>query len=183
MAPGNDKTMSGNHPNDTPVDPCAGCTLTSRRSFLLTTAAVIGSVLAGLGLDPERAAAFPIVPTMAQRVSESDCTYPIPASDGAMIDRKNDVILARYQGKVFAFSLACPHQNTALRWLQAEGRFQCPKHKSKYSPDGTFLSGRATRSMDRFALRKEEPNIVVETGRLFEQDKNPKDWEAAWVAA
>ena len=91
-------------------------------------------------------------------------------------------MIARYQGKVYAFSLACPHQNTALRWLQAEGRFQCPKHKSKYAPDGTFLSGRATRSMDRFALRKDGSTIVVDTDRMYEQDKHAQDWNAAFVA-
>ena len=163
-------------------DACAGCALTSRRSFLLTTAGLIAAALAGLGLDAENAAALPVRSMAADRIAQTDCVYPVPQSDGVTIDRDNDVILVRYQGKVFAFSLACPHQNTALRWLQAEGRFQCPKHKSRYAPDGTFLSGRATRSMDRFALRTEGTNIVVETGRLFEQDKNTEEWTAAWVS-
>lgn len=112
-----------------------------------------------------------------------DLTFPIPAADGATIDRDNDLILARYQGKAYAFGLACPHQNTALRWLAEEGRFQCPKHKSKYAPDGTFLSGRATRSMDRYAVRKDGSNIVVSLEMLFEQDKQKAQWESAFVTA
>jgi len=112
-----------------------------------------------------------------------DLTFPIPAADGATIDRDNDLILARYQGKAYAFGLACPHQNTALRWLAEEGRFQCPKHKSKYAPDATFLSGRATRSMDRYAVRKDGSDIVVSLETLFEQDKQKAQWESAFVTA
>jgi nitrite reductase/ring-hydroxylating ferredoxin subunit len=160
---------------------CDGCALTDRRSFLVTTARLIAAALAGIGLDSERAAALPVHSVIPLRSGEADSVYPIPATDGVTIDRDNDVIVVRYQGKVFAFSLACPHQNTALRWLQADNRFQCPKHKSKYAPDGTFLSGRATRSMDRFALRKDGTNIVVDTNRMLQQDKNAKEWEAAWV--
>jgi nitrite reductase/ring-hydroxylating ferredoxin subunit len=174
--------MSDETIRTTSDDDCAGCALTSRRSFLLTTGGLIAAALTGLGLDAERAAALPVLSTAAHRISPTDCVYPIPQSDGVTIDRDNDVILVRYQSKVFAFSLACPHQNTALRWLQAEGRFQCPKHKSRYAPDGTFLSGRATRSMDRFALRKEGTNILVDTSRLFQQDKNTEEWAIAWVS-
>jgi nitrite reductase/ring-hydroxylating ferredoxin subunit len=173
--------MCTEHPDATPADACGGCDLTSRRSFLLTSAGVVAAALAGIGLDARGVSALPVRFTSADHVGEKDLTYAIPAADGVTIDRDNDVMLARYQGKVFAFSLACPHQNTALRWLQAEGRFQCPKHKSKYAPDGTFLSGRATRSMDRFALRKDATNVVVDIAHLYEQDKNAKDWEAAWV--
>ncbi|HEX5072099.1 MAG TPA: Rieske 2Fe-2S domain-containing protein [Gemmatimonadaceae bacterium] len=91
------------------------------------------------------------------------------------------MILARYQGKVYAFGLACPHQNTALRWLAPEGRLQCPKHKSKYTPDGIFLSGRATRSMDRYAVRKNAATIVANIDALYRQDKDAAQWQSAFV--
>jgi nitrite reductase/ring-hydroxylating ferredoxin subunit len=173
--------MSIENTKKNPNPDCDGCTLASRRSFLFTTAGLVAAALAGLGLDSARAAALPVHSALARRVGQADRAYPIPATDGVTIDRDNDVILVRYQNKVFAFSLACPHQNTALRWLQAENRFQCPKHKSRYAPDGTFLSGRATRSMDRFAVRKDGTNVVVDIAHLFEQDKNAKEWESAWV--
>jgi Rieske Fe-S protein len=82
-----------------------------------------------------------------------------------MIDKANQVILVRWQNAVYAFALSCPHQNQALRWDAKETRFQCPKHKSKYQPDGTFISGRATRAMDRYAVRHEGDTIVVEPRR------------------
>ena len=169
------------HSVESSGDACTGCTLPSRRAFLIDSAALVAAALAAIGLDARAAAALPVRLTSALAVGGKDLTYPIPAADGVTIDRDNDVMIARFQARVFAFSLACPHQNTALRWLQAEGRFQCPKHKSKYAPDGTFLSGRATRSMDRFALRKDGTNIVVDIGHLYEQDKNGKEWDAAWV--
>src|SRR5262245_37096558 len=122
---------------------CGGCDPADRRRFLQQAAALVAGALVGLGMSADRAAAMPLDFLIGVRAPNGkDVSFPIPAADGATIDRDNDLILARYQGKVYAFGLACPHQNTALRWLATEGRFQCPKHKSKYSPDGIFLSGR-----------------------------------------
>lgn len=108
-------------------------------------------------------------------------SYPIPAADGANIDRGNEVILVRWSNAVFAFALSCPHQRTALRWRENDARFQCPKHKSKYRPDGTFISGRATRGMDRYAIRREANMVTVDTSTLHKQDKNPAGWNAAFI--
>jgi nitrite reductase/ring-hydroxylating ferredoxin subunit len=107
--------------------------------------------------------------------------YPIPAQDGATIDRESEVIVVRWQGSVYAFNLACPHQNTALRWLEKDARFQCPKHKSKYRPDGTFIEGRATRGMDRFAVRREGGGVLVDLDRLHKQSDDAAGWAAAVV--
>jgi nitrite reductase/ring-hydroxylating ferredoxin subunit len=107
--------------------------------------------------------------------------YPLPAQDVALIDRDNDVILVRWQGAAYAFSRSCPHQNTALLWLEQDARFQCPKHKSRYQPDGEFISGRATRSMDRFALKLEGNEVVVDVGTLYRQDKDPVGWAGAML--
>ena len=164
------------------ADSCTGCQIAGRREFIARMAAAAAGALIGIGMSAERALAMPLgVMTGVRDANGGPVSYPIPAADGATIDRDNDVILARYQGRVFAFGLACPHQNTALRWNASEGRFQCPKHKSKYSQDGTFLSGRATRSMDRYAVRKEGTNIVVDVNALYEQDKQRQQWEAAVV--
>jgi Rieske Fe-S protein len=91
------------------------------------------------------------------------------------------VILARWQGSVYAFALACPHQNTALKWLDADQRFQCPKHKSKYRPDGSFIEGRATRGMDRFSLKRDGAGIAVDLGEIHEQDTDASGWASAFV--
>ena len=98
------------------------------------------------------------------------------------IDRDREIILARNGKLVFAFDLACPHQSTSLRWLQTDQRFQCPKHKSLYSAEGVYLEGRATRSMDRHAIRREGGNVVVDLDRVFEEDQDVAQWKAAFVS-
>lgn len=159
---------------------CIDCPLGDRRDFLKRTMAI----LVGYGLFSGRsaeAATLPIQFIHAIPTSGNEKTYPLPTTDGVSIDRDEDVIVVRFQGAVYAFALSCPHQNTALKWLQEDGRFQCPKHKSKYRPDGTFISGRATRGMDRFSLRKTGDRIVVDLDALHRQDKDAAGWEAAAV--
>jgi Rieske Fe-S protein len=109
--------------------------------------------------------------------------YAVPAADGVQIDRDNSVIVARAAGKVYAFSLSCPHRNTALRWNADDHQFQCPKHKSRYQPDGTFIDGRATRNMDRLALRRAGAELIVDIDKLYQEDENPREWAAAFVPA
>lgn len=110
-------------------------------------------------------------------------SYPIPPSDGVSIDKASEVILVRHAGHVFAFALSCPHQNTALRWVNDDGgRFECPKHHSKYQADGVFMSGRATRSMDRLPIRREGDQVLVDVDHMIRQDQAPAEWESAFVA-
>ena len=115
------------------------------------------------------------------RPSSSEVEYPIPAADGALVDRENQVIVVRHAGECYAFALSCPHQNTALRWIAEDLRFQCPKHKSKYAPDGAYLSGRATRNMDRLPIRREGNRLLVNAERVYESDRDAAGWAAARV--
>ena len=151
-----------------------------RREFLLQAAGWAAGVAIALGIPTRSAVALPIGVTIGRRVAGSTgVSYPMPAADGVLVDKKNEAILARHQGSVYAFALSCPHQNTALRWLEEEGRFQCPKHKSRYQPDGTFISGRATRNMDRLPIRREGDTVVVDVEHVFESDKDQAAWSAA----
>ena len=108
-------------------------------------------------------------------------TYAIPAADSVQIDHDADVILVRWENVVYAFNLSCPHQNTALRWVDATKRFQCPKHKSQYTPSGEFITGRATRGMDRLDVKREGNNVVVNIDVLHRQDKDVAGWTGAVV--
>jgi len=36
--------------------------------------------------------------------------------------------------------------------------------------------------MDRFGIRRDGANVVVEVERFYRQDKNPAEWESALVA-
>jgi nitrite reductase/ring-hydroxylating ferredoxin subunit len=144
---------------------CEGCR--SRREFV--------HEMLGLTL------AIPLLSWPRIRMNGQEVTYPVPPQDGASIDRDNQVILVRNLGKVYAFALSCPHQNTALRWSEPDHRFQCPKHHSKYQPDGSFISGRATRGMDRYEVRREGETLVVNLDRLFQEDQDHAGWLAAAV--
>ena len=167
--------------NKQPEDNCGACMAGGRREFLRDAAALVAGALVGLGWSPERAHALQLQSIVPLRTSGEEVTYPVPTRDGAVIDKTRDLILARQSTAVYAFSLACPHQRTALKWLGDQGRFQCPKHKSKYRPDGSYISGRATRSMDRFAIRSDGGNVVVTLSKLFREDRDRAAWSAAVV--
>ena len=151
-------------------DHCTGCGPDDgRRRFILAAT--------GLAF----AAALPMRLLHALERRGQRVNYPLPAADSVSIDTENQVILVRWEGKVYAFNLSCPHQNTALRWQEGEKRFQCPKHKSRYEPDGTFISGRATRGMDRLAIHREGAGVAVDVDTMFKQDEDRAGWDAAVV--
>ena len=166
---------------------CAGCPLPDlpdlieRRDFLERAMVVVAGALAALAVEPARAGALSVRFGRAIWSRDEEHAYPIPATDSTTIDKDNQVILVRFEQRAYAFNLSCPHQNTALKWRQEEGRFQCPKHKSRYQPDGVFISGRATRNMDRFAVRRDGGTIVVDVDKLYRSDENAADWAAAVV--
>lgn len=163
---------------------CTECPLhapTSRLDFLKQLGVAVAGATVLLGGSARDASALAVRIGHALFVHGDDVTYDIPASDGATIDKDNQVILVRDGNQVYAFSLSCPHQNTALKWLPDDHIFQCPKHKSRYKPNGTFISGRATRGMDRLPIRKQDNHIVVNPNIVYQQDKDPKQWDAAVV--
>jgi Rieske Fe-S protein len=164
-------------------DECRGCALVDRRSFLRDASLAVASVLVGLGALPSSAAAAPLEFVSALGGSREDKAYPIPAKDGTQIDKDNQTIITRWQNKVYVFTLACPHQNTALHWYEKEHQFECPKHHSRFEADGVYLkdSGRATRNMDRFAVRKDGNNVVVNLDKLYQEDEDEAAWKAAFV--
>jgi Rieske Fe-S protein len=174
--------MDGDVVTDTQNPDCGACSLhdaLDRRHFVQTAAA---QALAAIGIlfVPRQSAALDI--SFIRGVGErAEKAYPIPAADGVAIDKDESVIIARFENRAYAFSLACPHQNTALRWDAKAGRFQCPKHKSRYQPTGVFIEGRATRGLDRFAVKRVEGTIVVNLDALYREDQHAAAWAAAFV--
>ncbi len=159
---------------------CTECPIATRREFLRDGLVAVAGVMASLGLA-RTASALPVSVTTALHRFGNQRTYAIPAADGVQIDKDNSVILARWQNAVYAFNLSCPHQNTALRWNDDAKRFQCPKHHSQYQPDGVFIEGRATRGMDRLAIKRDGSSVVVDLDSMFQQDEDPNGWAAAVV--
>jgi nitrite reductase/ring-hydroxylating ferredoxin subunit len=156
------------------TDTCAGCALrsdiTTRRVFLRDASGGLVAALAMTLIDTDLIA------------GGSERRYPIPGADGASVDRDAQVILVRFQNHVIALALACPHQNAAVKWVAADGRFQCSKHDSRYTPDGVHTAGRATRNMDRFPIKRDGDSIVVDVSRVYRSDQDAAGWAGAAVA-
>jgi Rieske Fe-S protein len=156
-------------------------TCASRRVFL---SQISGAVLAAMaGGDAAAAeAAYAVTEMSAIDLAPTQATFPLPAADGVTIDKKTQVILVRFQGKVMAFNLSCPHENAAVRWKPSVSRFECSKHDSKYAPDGKYIGGRSTRNMDRLFIRRDGANVIVDLSKLVKSDAQPSEWAAAVIA-
>jgi Rieske Fe-S protein len=152
---------------------------TSRRDFL-QTAGCFGVAVAFLGL-PREASALPVAFTEGTD-GAGERRYPIPPGDSVNIDRQAQLIVVRFNGHGYVFALSCPHQNNALKWVDKNHRFQCTKHDSQYQPDGVYTTGRATRNMDRYAIRRDGDSLVVDLHHWYQSDKDPNGWAAATVA-
>jgi nitrite reductase/ring-hydroxylating ferredoxin subunit len=162
-------------------DSCPLSEVVERRDFLRDALSRTLVAVGGLTVFADRLAAL-TVEFSAGTGDRADKAYPLPAADGVVIDKDESVIIARFGDRAYAFSLACPHQNTAIRWDAPNTRFQCPKHKSRYRPDGTFIEGRATRGLDRFAVKLEGGQLLVNLDALYREDKNAAEWAAAFVS-
>lgn len=174
--------MDVNNEKDIGMNACDGCSLVARRTFL-RDAALAAAALVGLGVAPGMAAAAPIELVKSLGGGREEKSYSVPNVDGSQIDKANDLIITRWAGKVYGFSLACPHQNTTLKWSDKDKGFECPKHHSRFLPDGTYIkdSGRATRGMDRLAIRKEGNYVVVNLDKSFQEDEDNAAWKTAFV--
>jgi Rieske Fe-S protein len=153
------------------------CEFRSRRQFLQQGGCGLFT-LAALGLAGD--AVLP-VSAIAGTGSAKEKTYPIPAADGVNVDRGSHVMIVRYANHVYAFSMACPHEHAAVKWLKKDNRFQCTKHDSQYTPDGTYTSGHATRNLDRFPIRRDGASVVVDLDKVFQSDAHKAAWTAAAV--
>jgi Rieske Fe-S protein len=173
-------------PASCPVQPGRSCAAppgwSSRRQALREISGAALATLLGVPLAAGGPATVPVVEGGGTDQGPNERSYPVPTADGVTIDREAQVILVRFQQKAYAFNLACPHENTALRWRAQEGRFQCPRHESRYQPDGTFISGRATRHMDRLGIRLQGDRLVVDLNRYLRSDQQAAEWSAAVVS-
>lgn len=150
----------------------------SRREFIQAIGCFAGA-LAAVGVSADALAAPVAIIDSDQAVAEK--SYAIPPTDGVSVDRAAQVILVRSNGHAFAFALSCPHQNAAVKWVPQHNQFECTKHDSHYTADGTHVSGRATRNMDRMPIRRDGNVVHVDTAHVFESDKDAAGWTAATV--
>jgi nitrite reductase/ring-hydroxylating ferredoxin subunit len=163
---------------------CAKCPLgMDRRTFLRGAALAATATLAALGAAPGAAFAANVRAIAPFSGAGGQRAYGFPTADGVAVDSANDVIIARWQGRVYAFSLRCPHRGTRLEWHADESRIFCPKHKARFRPDGSHDSGRSTRNLDRYEVQRRGAELIVILDALRRVDEDPAGWGAAMVLA
>ncbi len=151
----------------------------TRRDFLrdgLMAVAALSAIVGGAA--PLHAMTREYLEGMA---SAGTVTFPVPAADGATIDRANRLILIRYRGMVYACALECPHKGTMVQWEPQNARFYCPKHKSTFHPEGTRIQGKAPRGLDRYKVTLQGANVLVDTSAPIDGEANAAGWAAAGV--
>ena len=169
--------MSADHDTD-PAR--GGCIFdVDRRIFLRAAALGVLGALAGQAVLPTLASAVgTTTPTSAGTL---ELRYALPPVDSVAVDEGNEVILVRWQERIYAFSAKCPHRGARLEWRSAEGRVFCPKHKARFRPDGAHDSGRQSRDLDRYDVRREGASLVIRLDMLRRADTDPAGWAAAVV--
>jgi len=162
---------------------CGDCPIaTNRRRFLRDAAFTAVATLVATGLRPNAALANLVTGIVPVRKAGPLMNYAVPSTDAVMVDDENDVIITRYRGKVYAFSRRCPHKGARLVWHESEDRLFCPKHKARFTAGGDHASGRRSRNLDRYGLRQQGREIVVDTDTVYREDDDPQAWRSAVIA-
>lgn len=67
---------------------------------------------------------------------------------------------------VIALYKVCTHLGCLYGWNDQENKFICPCHGSQFQADGTYISGPAPRSLDRFVVQAVDPDsgeVIAQT--------------------
>jgi cytochrome b6-f complex iron-sulfur subunit len=79
--------------------------------------------------------------------------------------REGKFILLREGGEFTALYQVCTHLGCLVRWDEDDQTYSCPCHGQKFAKDGTYVYGPAPRSLDSFAVRVADGQVVVDTGQ------------------
>ncbi len=60
-----------------------------------------------------------------------------------------------------ALYMVCTHLGCLYKWVEANRRFECPCHGSKFTREGVYIEGPAPRSLDQFVIEIQEGGSVV----------------------
>ena len=164
-------------------DNCGECPIaTSRRAFLRDIGIATAAAVAAVAFNrPALAYAETVAEIEPVGSGLMERNYAIPRGDGVSVDVRSEVILARWEDRVYAFSLKCPHKGARLEWRASEQRVFCPKHKARFLADGSHVSGRGKRDLDRYEVRRQGSGIAVNLDRVYRQDTDAAEWAAAVV--
>jgi cytochrome b6-f complex iron-sulfur subunit len=73
--------------------------------------------------------------------------------------------LSNTKNGLLALSMICTHLGCLFKWVDANNRFECPCHGSKFQADGTKIKGQgpAPRNLDRFVITVTKPGGTDKT--------------------
>ena len=88
--------------------------------------------------------------------------------------------LYRSEGRLAAISIICTHLGCIPNWLANDRKFKCPCHGSGFTPPGINFEGPAPRPLERFAIRVQDGQIIVDRSRKFlATNSSQTAWEDA----
>jgi cytochrome b6-f complex iron-sulfur subunit len=76
--------------------------------------------------------------------------------------------VASADGALVALYQKCPHLGCKVPFCESSGRFECPCHGSIYNIRGEYIQGPAPRGMDRFPLKIDGDQVLVDTASVVE---------------
>jgi cytochrome b6-f complex iron-sulfur subunit len=76
--------------------------------------------------------------------------------------------LVNVDGDITALSEVCPHLGCRVPFVDANNRFECPCHGSKFTREGVYIEGPAPRGMDILATEVVEGVIEIDTTQITE---------------
>ncbi len=60
-----------------------------------------------------------------------------------------------------ALYMVCTHLGCLYKWVEANRRFECPCHGSKFTREGEYIEGPAPRGLDQFVVELQDNGAVV----------------------
>jgi cytochrome b6-f complex iron-sulfur subunit len=146
----------------------------NRREFLVSVTLTVAGV-AACGCTAQRA--------FGARNDEEESEAPTgPFDAGAVTEYTSPGVVDRFAkaekiflvtegNHLYAPTAICTHRHCTIK--VQEDHYKCPCHGSKFSREGKRLSGRARRSLPRFAIHvNEQGHVIVNRSESFEE----KQW-------
>ena len=88
--------------------------------------------------------------------------HTVPLPDTAPLDNPQGKFwLSHSDQGLIALYKVCTHLGCLYKWVDANHRFECPCHGSKFEINGKYIEGPAPRSLDRFEM------TIVSTSGTF----------------
>ncbi len=72
-----------------------------------------------------------------------------------------------------ALYMVCTHLGCLFKWVDANKRFECPCHGSKFTREGVYIEGPAPRSLDQFVIEVTQDGSVVASTQSADSDIQP----------